>query len=93
MDEYHSHTELFNVFFYIFVLKDTIFKMLWNACKLTGPFERRCRVYVFRYGKKLIELAKEKLTPKLCQTFGLCDKVQLFQGMSLITYQTWGQLF
>ena len=89
MDEYHSHTELFNVF--LFVLKDTIFKMLWNACKLTGPFERRCRVYVFRYGKKVIELAKEKLTPKLCQTFGLCDKVQLFQGMELITYQTWGQ--
>ena len=61
--------------------------MLWNACRLTGPFERRCRVYVFRYGKKVIELAKEKLTPKLCQTFGLCDKVQMLQGMYLLP--TW----
>ena len=53
----------------------TIVRVLTRLCYFTGPLRLQCLSFIKRYGTMILDLAETELTPKLCKTLHLCDKV------------------
>lgn len=56
-------------------VKRAIVRVLTRFCYFTGSLRLQCLSFLKRYGTMMLDLAETKLTPKLCKTLHLCNRV------------------